>query len=225
MMSPEMAAAMTIVMMVAMMIPSVAPTLWRHHRHLRMTRAPHAGRLTASFAAGYALVWVVLGAGLFVLSPYTDGSPRAWAVILCAGVVQCSPWKARRLLRCRDSCVTDDVESRSIATAWREGCRLGFDCGLSCAAPMAILLVAGLADARMMAVVTAAITAERLAPAGERIARFTGAVALAAGLVLAGGARRPPGRPTAAMREVAAACGDLDPRCSHDGSELRERTP
>ena len=35
-----------------------------------------------------------------------------------------------------------------------------------------------------MAAVTAAITAERLAPAGERIARVLGAVAVGAGLVL-----------------------------------------
>jgi hypothetical protein len=35
-----------------------------------------------------------------------------------------------------------------------------------------------------MAVVTAAITAERLAPAGERVARATGIAAMAVGLLL-----------------------------------------
>jgi predicted metal-binding membrane protein len=35
-----------------------------------------------------------------------------------------------------------------------------------------------------MAVVTAVITLERLAPAGERVARATGAVMIGAGLVL-----------------------------------------
>ena len=35
-----------------------------------------------------------------------------------------------------------------------------------------------------MAVVTAAITVERLAPAGERVARGTGAVVVGAGLLL-----------------------------------------
>jgi predicted metal-binding membrane protein len=39
-------------------------------------------------------------------------------------------------------------------------------------------------DLRVMAAVTAAITVERLAPAGERVARATGAVAVGTGLFL-----------------------------------------
>jgi predicted metal-binding membrane protein len=49
---------------------------------------------------------------------------------------------------------------------------------------MAILLVIGVMDLRAMAVVAAAITAERLAPAGERVARATGAAVIGAGLFL-----------------------------------------
>jgi predicted metal-binding integral membrane protein DUF2182 len=55
---------------------------------------------------------------------------------------------------------------------------------LSCAAPMAVLFVAGLMDPRMMVVITAAITAERVAPGGARIARVTGALALVVGLAI-----------------------------------------
>jgi len=39
-------------------------------------------------------------------------------------------------------------------------------------------------DLRAMAVVTAAITAERLAPAGERVARTIGIVVVGVGLLL-----------------------------------------
>jgi predicted metal-binding membrane protein len=46
---------------------------------------------------------------------------------------------------------------------------------------MAILLVIGAMDMRAMAVVTAAITAERFAPAGERVARVIGVVVVTAG--------------------------------------------
>jgi predicted metal-binding membrane protein len=49
---------------------------------------------------------------------------------------------------------------------------------------MVILLVLGIMDLRAMAVVTAAITIERLAPAGERVARAIGAVVIAGGLLL-----------------------------------------
>jgi predicted metal-binding membrane protein len=49
---------------------------------------------------------------------------------------------------------------------------------------MAILLVIGVMDLRAMAVVTTAITVERFAPAGERVARAIGVVTVGAGLVL-----------------------------------------
>ena len=195
MMSPAATALMTVAMMVAMMLPSVAPTLWRHHRHLRAARTPHAAQRTTLFAVGYAGVWAMIGLALFAmsveLSPMGMASstapplaPWAGAIVLCAGVLQCSRWKARQLLRCRHTCVTADAIRDHVATAWREGSRLGVDCSLSCAAPMAMLFVAGLMDIRMMAVITAAITAERVAPGGVRIARGTGVLALAAALIM-----------------------------------------
>jgi predicted metal-binding membrane protein len=49
---------------------------------------------------------------------------------------------------------------------------------------MTILLVIGIMDLRAMAVVTAAITVERLAPAGERVARAIGVVIVGGGLLL-----------------------------------------
>jgi predicted metal-binding membrane protein len=49
---------------------------------------------------------------------------------------------------------------------------------------MAILLVVGVMDLRAMAVVTAAITVERLAPGGERVARAIGVIVVGAGLSL-----------------------------------------
>ena len=49
---------------------------------------------------------------------------------------------------------------------------------------MTILLVIGVMDLRAMAVVTAAITAERLAPAGEQVARAIGVVVIGVGFFL-----------------------------------------
>ena len=49
---------------------------------------------------------------------------------------------------------------------------------------MAILFVTGVMDLRAMAVVTAAMTVERLAPAGELAARAVGAIAVATGSLL-----------------------------------------
>ena len=49
---------------------------------------------------------------------------------------------------------------------------------------MGILLAVGVMDLGAMAVVTAAITVERLAPAGGRASRVVGAIAVASGLIL-----------------------------------------
>ncbi len=195
MVSPAMMALTTVAMMVAMMLPSIAPVVWRYHRHLRANRYPRSAQRTALFAAGYAGVWTVIGLVLFAMtaaSPACTASPAdppfapwaAGAVVLCAGVIQRSRWKANQLLRCREACVTARAVGQTVMTAWRDGVRLGVDCGLSCGAPMAVLFVAGLMDARMMLVITAAITAERIGPGGARIARLTGAVALVVGLLM-----------------------------------------
>jgi predicted metal-binding membrane protein len=62
--------------------------------------------------------------------------------------------------------------------------RLGVHCSSCCGNLIVTLLVIGVMDLRAMAIVTVAITAERLAPAGERVARAIGAVCAAAGVVL-----------------------------------------
>jgi predicted metal-binding membrane protein len=56
-------------------------------------------------------------------------------------------------------------------------------CAGSCASLTAILLVIGVMDLRAMAAMSAAITLERLAPAGDRVARCIGVVAIVAGLL------------------------------------------
>ncbi|HEV8577450.1 MAG TPA: DUF2182 domain-containing protein, partial [Thermoanaerobaculia bacterium] len=71
-----------------------------------------------------------------------------------------------------------------VGRAWRHGLLLGLHCSRCCVGLMAILLVVGVMELRAMAVVAAAITAERLAPAGERVARAIGIVVVGAGLLL-----------------------------------------
>jgi predicted metal-binding membrane protein len=61
---------------------------------------------------------------------------------------------------------------------------LGLRCSQCCAGLTAILLVIGVMDLRAMAVVTGAITVERLAPAGERVARAIGVIIIGTGLFL-----------------------------------------
>jgi predicted metal-binding membrane protein len=185
------------VMMVAMMLPSVIPMLSRYREAVRVPDEARLGLLTAVVATGYFFVWTVFGVFAFplgvvlttieMLQPALSRAvPVAAAVvILIAGALQFTTWKARQLACCRDSSRLSDALRTDARTAWRYGVRLGLDCAPCCANLMVILLVIGVMDLRAMAIVTAAITAERLVPAGERVARAIGAVTVGAGLILA----------------------------------------
>src|SRR5712691_6340176 len=169
--------AMWIVMMVAMMLPSLVPALWRY-------RQAGLGRLTALVGVGYFVVWTLFGIAAY---PLIVALPRTvpiavGVVVLMAGFFQLTAWKAHHLACCREA--GRGPVSADAGTAWRHGLRLGLHCAKCNVGLMAILLGLGIMDLRAMAVVTAAITVERLAPAGERVARATGAVALGAGLFL-----------------------------------------
>jgi predicted metal-binding membrane protein len=187
---------MWVVMMVAMMLPSLVPMLWRYRQAVDRTDETRLGPLTALVGVGYFFVWAVLGAAAFPLGvalaavemqqpALARAVPIAVAVVvLTAGALQFSAWKARHLACCREAPGVGRTLPADAGTAWQHGLRLGLHCGHCCAGPMAILLVVGLMDLRMMAVVTAAITLERLAPAGERIARAIGAAVVGTGLLL-----------------------------------------
>jgi predicted metal-binding membrane protein len=187
---------MWIVMMVAMMLPSLLPMLRRYRAAVAGSGAPRLGPLTALVGGGYFFVWTLLGMAAFPVGvALADVEMRQPAVarsvpiavgvvVLLSGLLQLTRWKARHLACCRDMPGRSRVLPAAAATAWRHGVRLGVHCVYCCAGLMAILLVVGIMDLRAMAVVTAAITVERLAPRGERVARATGAVVVVAGLVL-----------------------------------------
>ena len=141
-------------------------------------------------------VWTVVGMAAFPLGlalaaiemqqpALARAVPMAvGVVVLIAGALQLTAWKARHLACCRDAPGRDRTLPADAGVAWRHGLRLGLHCSHCCAGLIAILLVVGVMDLRAMAIVTAAITVERLAPAGERVARATGAVVVGAGLFL-----------------------------------------
>jgi len=93
------------------------------------------------------------------------------------------PPQAHHLACCREAPGRGRTLPGDAGMAWRQGVGFGLHCGNSCANLTAILLVIGVMDLRAM-VVTAAITLERLPPAGERVAQAIGAFIVAAGLVL-----------------------------------------
>ena len=163
--------AMWTVMMVAMMLPSLVPSLSRSGRPLVL-------------ALGYFAPWAALGVAVHLAGAVRALSAASGVVVLLAGALQFTAWKAHHLARFRAAAEAGLGEPQSAAAAWRHGLRLGAHCVRSCAGPTAVLLALGVMDLRVMAVVTVAVTAERLAPRGELVARAAGAAAVGAGLVL-----------------------------------------
>ncbi len=187
---------MWVVMMAAMMLPSLVPMLWRYRQAVGRTGETRLGWLTALVGVGYLFVWTVFGMAAFPLGvalatiemqhpALARAVPIAIGVIvLIAGALQLSAWKARHIACCRETPGPGRTLPADAGTAWRHGLHLGLHCSRCCGGLIAILLVVGVMDLRAMAVVAAAITVERLAPAGERVARAIGAVVIAAGLFL-----------------------------------------
>jgi predicted metal-binding membrane protein len=187
---------MWIAMMVAMMLPSLVPMLRRYRQAIGRTGKPRLGRLTALVGVGYFFVWTLFGVAAFPLGvalaavemqlpALARAVPIAvGVVVLIAGVLQFTAWKADRLAYCQDAAKGGRWLPADASTAWRHGLNLGLHCSYCCAGLTAILFDLGVMDLRSMAVVTMAITAERLAPAGKRVARAVGAVAIGAGLYL-----------------------------------------
>ena len=187
---------MWVVMMVAMMLPCLVPMLWRYRQAVGNTGKRRLGPLTALVGVGYFFVWTVfgmiacpVGVALAAVEMQQPGLAHAvpiavGVVVLIAGAVQFTAWKARQLACCRAAPGCGPALPGDVGTAWRYGLHLGLRCSACCAALTAVLLVVGVMDLRVMAVVTAATTLERLAPAGQRVARAIGVLVVGAGLWL-----------------------------------------
>ena len=193
---------MWVAMMVAMMLPSLVPRLRRYRKAVGRTGETRLGGLTTLVGAGYFFVWTVFGMAVFAVAAalallemrqpaLARAVPvAAGAVVLIAGAIQFTAWKANRLACCREADGHGCAMPPDSRMAWRHGLRLALDCGYCCGHLTVVLLVIGVMDLGAMAAVTAAISAERLVPGGERVARAVGYVVLGEGLLLIARAAR-----------------------------------
>jgi len=179
---------MWVAMMVAMMLPSQVPVLWRYRRALDLAGATRRVPLTTLVSVGYFVVWSAVGVAVFALGVALAAipvrPPAVGVVLLLGGLLQFSPWKAHHLACCRAGPEHDRNLPKTAGTAWRHGLRRGLHCSCCCAGPTTVFLAVGVMNLRAMVLVMLAITAERLAPGGERVARAIGMACIVAGLVL-----------------------------------------
>ena len=186
------------VMMAAMMLPALVPALLRYRLSLHGPQTIHLNVLTVLAAAGYFFVWALLGAFVYPAGVVVAKAGMASAalarsvpiatgtVLLFAGCVQLTAWKARRLCRCLAVPASAQALHEDARSAWHRGMRLGANCALCCSGLMAVLLVTGVMNLGAMALVTVAITAERLFPRPQRAARGVGLVIIAAAFFMIG---------------------------------------
>src|SRR5206468_824233 len=125
-----------VVMMVAMMLPSFVPMLRRYRQAVGRTGETRLGRLTALVGVGYFVVWTVfgmaafpLGVALAAVGMQRPALARAvpivvGMVVLIAGCLQLTAWKARHLACCREAPGRGRTLPADAGTAWRHGLRL-----------------------------------------------------------------------------------------------------
>jgi predicted metal-binding membrane protein len=182
-----------VVMMAAMMFPSVAPTVALYARMARR-RTPAAPLV---FTAGYVVTWTVAGAlayGVFdgvrsLLGPQLswDGGGRwlAGGTVVAAAAYELTPLKNVCLSKCRSPL-------GFLLGSWREGLRGAFQLGARqgawcvgcCWALMAALFALGVMSLAWMALVAALIALEKTLPARRAVTYATAALLLALGLLL-----------------------------------------
>lgn len=190
---------MWVVMMIAMMVPSVAPTLLMFaavNRQRRQQRRPFVP--TGVFLLGYLAVWslfsllasvlqqglhatAVLSSAMVMSSPFIGGG-----LLLAAGLFQWMPLKRACLVHCR-------TPLSFLMTEWREGMggaflmgmRHGAYCLGCCWILMGLLFVAGVMNLLWVAAISLLVLVEKSAPAGQRVSWAAGFLLIGWGVWIA----------------------------------------
>ena len=189
-----------IVMMAAMMFPSVSPTVALYSRMSRSTAA------SVVFVSGYLLAWTAAGVLAFAVSDLGGnllGSELAWnrggrwlagGILVVAAVYELTPLKDVCLGKCRSPL-------GFLFGAWRDGLSGALQMGVKhggwcigcCWALMAALFALGVMSLAWMAFVAALIAAEKTLPGGRAVTYGTAAVLLLLGVLLVAAPEAIPG--------------------------------
>jgi predicted metal-binding membrane protein len=186
--------AMWAVMMTGMMLPSAAPLVLLYGAGVRRSASETAARQTYALAAGYLAAWTAFSLGatalqralasLLLLSPMMEAASARFsaALLLVAGVYQWTPLKEACLRTCQSPVGFLIGRWRSgTHGAFRMGLEHGFYCVGCCWALMLLLFAGGVMNIVVIAVLTAFVAFEKLAPLGPWSARISGAVLVVAG--------------------------------------------
>jgi predicted metal-binding membrane protein len=185
-------------MMVAMMLPSVAPITLLLETVARKRAAAESGTamrpvffvlgyLTAWFgfsAAATALQWALDSAGLLSETMALGNAVLAGVILVAIGAYQWTPLKQACLHHCRSPL-------EFLMLHWREGAwgsaesglRYGLYCLGCCWMLMGLLFVGGIMNLFWIAALALLVLLEKVLPWGRRVSRITGAILVVWGAV------------------------------------------
>ena len=189
-----------VVMMAAMMLPSVAPVASMYLTVLRNRRNGTAAAHTAALVAGYLLAWAGFGVAAFGISRALgklapmgmNMAPSRLAVwsaaiaLAVAGVYQFTPLKARCLRHCR-SPLGFLLHFGSYAGRLRDvrvGAYHGGYCVGCCWSLMLVLVAVGVMNLAWMAGLTAVVFVEKVWRSGQAFGYAVGGALILTGLLL-----------------------------------------
>ena len=180
------------VMMAAMMLPSALPMIGLYAATQRDAGGLARAAAVATFVAAYLVLWTASGLpiyfsglALMALTPLAVAYVTA-GVLVAAGLFQLSPLKQVCLRHCRSPIGFFMGHWRG---GWRGAVAMGWQhasyCLGCCWALMIVLVVAGAMGLPWVLLIAFVVAAEKIAPAGEWVARVTGAALILLGLVVA----------------------------------------
>jgi predicted metal-binding membrane protein len=189
-----------VVMMAAMMFPSVSPTV---SLFARLHRARGG---TAFFVGGYLAVWTAAGVvayAVFELGRLLLGDALAFdrggrwaagAVLLAAAAWQVSPWKDMCLTKCRSPLgLLLGTWRDGLGGSFAMGAKAGAWCVGCCWALMASLFALGVMSLPWMAAVAGVIAAEKTLPSRVAVTRGVALLLVVLGVAVAAIPDRVPG--------------------------------
>jgi predicted metal-binding membrane protein len=187
---------MWLAMMVAMMLPSALPMLLSYRRALRAAGETRLGVPVALMAAGYFVVWTVVGGLIYPVAVAWAWAAMHWrgvssivpaltgAAIVMAGLMQFTSWKMAGLCSCRDprACAAEACGGRR--AVWRGELRQGVSCAVCCSGLMLAMLVLGAMDVTVMVVVAVVIALEKIVSRPKWVVLISGVAAVAVGAAM-----------------------------------------
>jgi predicted metal-binding membrane protein len=178
------------VMMAAMMLPSVSPTVLLYSALLRRrSPAVRVPAISAAFLSGYLAIWAVFSAaataaqwalealGLVsaTMMTFVDSVPGA-IVLIAAGIFQFTSLKRACLQHCRSPAEFIARRKRAgVGGAFAMGAEHGVFCLGCCWFLMALLFVGGIMNLYWIVALAAFVALEKLTPVGEIASKVAGA--------------------------------------------------